>query len=424
MLYYGIAKLKHEMGATKKDEDEFFEKSKGYYYATIQLLQKYSRGSSVQNLRSSLVSVMLELQDRQEALKIAQESITLDAMNYQAYEILGQVFFTCEDFSNAVETWRQAIVRKNTTEVEINNPDLYMKLGRAYVSLAQSRQGICLNDQQCQDALHYLKHALKCCTDDHAQQRLQIYCALGYLHFTRGEYDQAIDYLRLTQSFRFAFYTSTFYLAYIYLRQKDYDAAFKQFHELKKQTKNLSGDPNDILEKENSGHICVNEMKALALWGQAYIHAERDINLEEGLRLAEHACILAEQVSTENLQFPSRYLHCKGWLLFKLDQLEPLEMSNGSAGHQTSTGKKAIEVLLQAAKREAQPEIYFHLAQACQARLSQISAVSEKQRLLANIRTYCQHARDLHADDTLRQQIDDLVKSLPPAHASLALYLS
>jgi tetratricopeptide (TPR) repeat protein len=414
-LYYETGKRKQEMG--EPPDSNPFEKAACYYRKAIELLQeKYPRGISVQNLRSSLASVLLELRDQQqEALKVAQKSITVDAMNYKNYETLGEVYFACADFSNAIETWKQAIARKNTTAAEINDPKPYMRLGNAYVALAQSRHGICLNDQQCQEAVRYLEHALKCCTDEHVPERLKIYCSLGYLHYTRGDYDQAIQYLRLTQSFGFAPCTSSFYLADAHLRKKDYDAAFKQFRILQEKTEVLKGDPDEILEADSSGHICLNEMKALAFWGQVYTLVERDIYHKDLLRMAECASRLAEQVPLEKLQFPSRYAHCEGWLLYKLDQLEPPEKSNGTGDSRTTNGEKAIEILLKAARLEALPEIYLHLAQACQNKLPHLSDASEKQRLLANIRAYCQHARDLNGDNdkSLNLQLDDLLKSLP-----------
>jgi tetratricopeptide (TPR) repeat protein len=124
------------------------------------LKEKYPRGVSVRNLRSARASVLLELENRQqEALRVAQESITLDAMYYKNYETLGEVYFKCKDFSNAIETWKQAIARKNTTVVEVSDPQPYIRLGDAYLALAQSRHGIRISDQQCLEAVRYLEHA-------------------------------------------------------------------------------------------------------------------------------------------------------------------------------------------------------------------------------------------------------------------------
>lgn len=428
-----LATLYSEIGNQKKEiqgvpDSALFEKAACYYHNAIELLlneipengflqKKYPRSISAQNLRSSLTLALLELPNKQqEALKVAQETIFLDALNYKNYETLGEVYFHCHNYSDAIEAWKEAVARKNTTAVEVNDPDLYMKLGNAYVALAQSRHGICLDDQQCQEAVRYLEHALKCCTHEHVLESLKIYCSLGYLHCTREDYEQAIKYLRLTQSFGFAPYTSTFYRAYAHLRKRDYDAAYQQFCHLEEQLEqnkpSLPTDPGEILEADNCGHICVHEMKALALWGQAYTLAIRDVYPQDLLDKAERACALAKEVPGGKLQFPSRYLHCKGWILYKL---ETLEISNVSSNAQTAKREEAIEILRTAAELEAQPEIYLHLAQACQHKLTHLRYLSEKQQLLTNIRTYCQHASELNGDDdkALSQQIDDLLKSLP-----------
>jgi tetratricopeptide (TPR) repeat protein len=417
-LYYEIGKYMLELQGTP--DFTLFENAARYYHNAIVLLKDQSpqnqspRSISAQNLRSARTLALLQLPvQQQEALKIAEETIFLDAVNYKNYETLGEVHFHCNNFSDAIEAWKEAVARKNTTIEEINDPNLYMKLGNAYVALAQSRHGICQDDQQCQEAVRYLEHALKCCTHEHVPERLKIYCSLGYLHHTRGDYDQAIKYLRLTQSFGFAPRTSTFYLGYTHLLKKEYDAALKQFRTLEEKTKDCKDTDacDKFLEPESGIPICLNEMKALALWGQAYTLMKRDIYSKEALSKAQCACNLTKGLA-EKLQFPSRYMHCKGWILAKL---EALEEPNEHADATTTPQEDAITVLRQAAELEAQPEIYLHLAQAYQHKLTNPSFASQKQQLVANIRAYCQHARDLNSDDdkSLTHQIDDLLKSLP-----------
>jgi tetratricopeptide (TPR) repeat protein len=413
-LSYETGKRQQEMG--KADAWKLFKRAERSYGEAIEILkEKYPRGISVQNLRSARALVLLELQGRQqEALSVAQKSITLDAMNYKNYETLGEVYFKCGDFSNAIETWKRAIARKNTTVVEVNDPHPYIRLGNAYLALAQSHHGICINDRQCLEAVRYLEHALKCCTDEHVQERLSAYCSLGYLYCTNGDYDQAIKYLHLTQRFGFVPYTSTFYLAYANLRKRDYDEALRQFRILQEKTEDLQGNDDEILEADHGGHICLTEMKALARWGEAYTLAERDIYPKDLLCKAEDACELAEKVPAEKLQFPSRYAHCKGWILYKLAKLEPPENANVADNSPPTNIEKAIEILRDAAKLEAQPEIYLHLAQAYQHKLALLGDFSGQLHILENIRACCRHARDLSGDDqSISLQIDNLLKSLP-----------
>jgi len=412
-LFNETGKRQQEMG--KPDACELFKTAECSFDTAIKILkEEYPRGISVQNLRSAKASVLLELEGRQqEALRVAQESITLDAMNYKNYETLGEVYFRYGDFNNAIEVWEQAIARRNTTIVEINDPHPYIRLGNAYLALTQSQHGICINDQQSLEAVRYLEHALKCCTDEHVLERLKVYYSLGYLYCTRADYDRAIKYLHLTQSFDFVPCTSTFYLAYAHLRKRDYDEALRQFRVLQAKTKDLRGKNDEILEEDHGGHICLTEMKALALWGEAYTLAERDIDPKGLLCKAEDACKQAAQVCPEKLQFPSRYAHCKGWILYKLAKLEPLEKLNAAGNESPTNIDEAIKMLRNAAKLEAQPEIYLHLAQAYQNKLAHLSYFSERRRILENIRACCQHARDLSGDDqSINLQIDNLLESL------------
>jgi tetratricopeptide (TPR) repeat protein len=252
-------------------------------------------------------------------------------------------------------------------------------------------------------------------------ERLRAYCSLGYLYCINGDYDQAIKYLHLTQSFGFVPYTSMFYLAYANLRKRYYNEALRQFRVLRKETKDLPGKDGEILEADHGGHICLAEMKALALWGEAYTLAECDIYPEDLLCKAEGACNLVEEVPAEKLQFPSRYKHCKGWILYKLARLEPPEKANAVGNSPSTNIEKAIEILRDAVKLEARPEIYLHLAQAYRSKLAHLSDFPEQMRVLENIRACCQHARDLSGDDqSISLQIDNLLKSLPAAATLLS----
>ncbi len=135
-------------------------------------------------------------------------------------------------------------------------------------------------------------------------------------------------------------------------------------------------------------------MIALAYWGEAFIYAERDANLCCALKLAEKALEQIEPMmpaSSTILQFPARYTDCKGWILHKLGETD-----------------EAIKYLEQSVAREAQAETYLHLALAYESKLLQTNDKAQKRQFLTRIQAYCQHVRELDANERFCQQVEQL----------------
>lgn len=396
LLWYEAGEMKRGVTAQLMERKDNLEQASRYYRRAIEVLeQKHPREIKVQKLRSSLATTLLELQRHQEALQVAQEAIFLDALAYDNHEVLGDVYFERGDYEHAIEEWENAILRRDAVMLASYGPELHVKIGKAYVKLAQVHSELYLKEGKSQEAVYYMQQALKSCNNDHMQEKLEIYYSLGYFYCARGEYLEAAKYLRLSRNFGFAPLTSTFYLGYAYLRNKEYDAAIKEFCALEKSMREEQGRPQRIVERDTVGHIPAGEMSALAYWGQAFVYAERDVSLSRALELAEQAI---EQVRSllkdwaARLQFPARYADCKGWVLHKLGNTD-----------------EAIAWLELAVGQEAQAEIYLHLALAYESKLQQADDATEKRRFLTRIRSCCLHARELDTNKHFQPQVDDLL---------------
>ncbi len=81
-------------------------------------------------------------------------------------------------------------------------------------------------------------------------------------------------------------------LGYAFLRLGEYDEAFGQFCSLYDRADKLRQQKQlkTIIEPEKPiGHISLGEMLALALWGQAFVCAERETNPQRALELSNAA---------------------------------------------------------------------------------------------------------------------------------------
>lgn len=382
-------------GNLAQDErKEHLEQAMKYYKKAIQVLEKkHPREIRIQGLRSKHATILLELQRYQEALQEAQEAIRFDALAYDNHEVLGDVYAERGDFEHAIDAWKEAILRRDVTELASYGPELHVKIGKAYVKLAQLHSEMCMREGKTEEAVRSMQQALKCCDSEHLKERLEIYYSLGYFYFALGEYEETLKYLRLARNFGFAPLTSTFYLAFAYLRNREYDASMKEFCSLREMTQKEQGRLGRIVEKDSVGHIPLGEMRALAYWGQAFIYAERDANLHGALELAEKALEHIESMKATStiLQFPARYTDCKGWILYKQGKTD-----------------EAITCLEQSVAQEAQAETYLHLALAYESKVHQTSKEAEKRQYSTRLQACSRHVCELDVNKRFCQQVEHL----------------
>ncbi|MBV9707486.1 MAG: hypothetical protein JO125_08780 [Chloroflexi bacterium] len=405
LLYDEAGEAKRRVSGilAQNERKENLERASQYYTRAIEVLEKkHPREVKTQHLRSRLATTLLELERYQEALQLAQEAILFDGLAYDNHEVLGDVYAERGDFEHAIDAWKEAILRRDVMTLDsYDSADsaLHVKIGKSYLRLVQLHGEMSLREGKNQEAVNVLQQALKCCESEHLKERLEIYYSLGYFYIVLGEYEQALTYLLLARNFGFAPLTSTFYLAYAYLRNRAYDASMREFRLLEEEVmKKDQTRLERIVEKDTVGHIPLGEMIALAYWGQAFIYAERDANLCYALELAKKALEQIEpmmKASSTILHFPARYTDCKGWILHKLGETD-----------------EAIECLEQSAAREAQAETYLHLALAYESKLLQTSDKAQARQFLTRIQAYCLHVRELDANERFCQQVEQLLQRL------------
>ena len=392
-----------------------FEAAETYFKDAIRKLdKKYPNEVRSHHLHSWLAHTLLKLSKFDEALQVVQEAIRHDELNCTNRETLGDVYFERGEFQQAIDTWKDTLWRKNsimrnTHEYEIKyDPEIYFKIGDAYVKLAQCHRELCRRKEENKEAVKYLELALDLFDSDRQEVRLKVCYSLGYFHFVMSEYENAIKHLRICQKFGFAPLTSTFYLAYAYMRNKEYDEAIKQFCALCDLATDAQRKGRALTEmmEETIEPIVLGEMFALAHWGQAFTYAERNMDLPKALaqineahkQVARTRKWISKFHETEKkveILFQARYYDCEGWILYKLEKFD-----------------KAIVCLEQALKLTVHAEVYLHVALAYEGKLRQTSDKKRAQTLITKAQMYLQHAYELDTNDQYKQQLEDLQKRL------------
>ncbi len=350
----------------------------------------------LRRLRALLARALLNQQKYDEALREAEKAIALDPLNSFEREVLGDAYHGLDEFERAVDAWQAAILRRHSETYII-----YYKMGIAYRQLAQQ----CHTAQRTtfyQRATASLEQALDLCESDQQGLKAQASYFLGSIHIERGAYEEAIACFRISKSLSFAPQTSTFYLAYAYLRNKEYDASTDLFQslgaELEKAKKKgkLNTASNAHSQVEN---LTLDEMLVMTYCSLAFSYAERDIQLNEGLQFIKKAQQHMNTLDQEKLKafrFRASYMDCKGWLLTKQGKTD-----------------EAIKCLEQALALSTGAETYWHLAAAHMRKLQDCSKDDPQAPSLSmQAKVYCQHVQELDLNKEFEQRVQDLLQSL------------
>ena len=366
-----------------------FEAAETYFKDAIRKLdKKYPNEVRSHHLHSWLAHTLLKLSKFDEALQSVQEAIRHDELNFTNRETLGDVYFERGEFQQAIDTWKDTLWRKN--------------------SITRNTHEYEIKKEENKEAVKYLELALDLFASDRQEVRLKICYSLGYFHFVMSEYENAIKHLRICQKFGFAPLTSTFYLAYAYMRNKEYDEAIKQFCALCDLATDAQRKRRELTEmmEETTEPIVLGEMFALAHWGQALTYAERNMDLAKALaqineahkyvaRTRKGLSKFHETEKKVEIQFQAKYYDCEGWILYKLEKFD-----------------KAIVCLERALKLTMHAEVCLHLALAYEGKLRQTSDKKRAQTLITKAQMYLQYAYELDINDQYKQQLEDLQKRL------------
>jgi tetratricopeptide (TPR) repeat protein len=394
------------------------QEAERYFKKAIEWLEKsFPKENQAQELQALLVHALLNQKKHDEALHVAEQALVVVPQDYFEMEALGDTYFTLNQFEDAIEAWQDALLRRDAFMCKLPDlpkldtsamhfkigashlpkkdaHDIHYKIGISYVKLAEYLRDLTKRSDALKQAIMYLEQAQSLYEGDQQHEKRAIHYFLGFLHFELGEYEDAISYLQSAKTSHFVRLTSLFYLGCAYLKNKDYDAALKQFNLLLEEAGKLERRMplSDLVEAEYVGFMSLGEILAMALWGIALTNAERNTNLQKALDLVEIAQdYIDDLLQLKNLvHFPANCKDCKGWILLRMGRIDD-----------------AIPFLQQAVSLSSNPQGYLHLALAYERKLQ---ASGDDTDLLDEIQVCCQHVRELDIRKEYEQQVSEILR--------------
>jgi len=382
------------------------------------LNNSFQQEIQAQELRVLLVYALLNQKKHDEALQVAEQALVFVPHSYFEREALGDAYFTLNQFEDAIVAWQDALLRRDAfMHKSPNLPkldtsamhfkigasylpknsalDIHYKIGISYVELAEYYHDLAKRSDALKQAIIYLEQAQSFSDGDQQHENRAIHYFLGFLHLELGEYEQAISYLQVAKTSQFVRLTSLFYLGCAYLKNKDYDAALKQFNLLLEEASKLErqGTPlSDLVEAEYVGFMSLGEILAMAYWGIAFTNTERNTNLQQAL----NQVVIAQNYIDDILKlkcpvhFPAYCKDCNGWILLKMGRIDD-----------------AIPFLQQAVSLSSNPQGYLHLALAYERKRQ---ASGDGADLLHEMQVCCQHVQELDIRKEYEQQVSEILR--------------
>jgi tetratricopeptide (TPR) repeat protein len=378
----------------------------------------FQQEMQAQELRVLLVYALLNQKKHDEALQVAKQALVFVPHNYLEREALGDTYFTLNQFEDAIAAWQEALLRRNafmrkspdlpkldTSAIHFkigasylpknDSLDIHYKIGISYVELAAYYRDLAKRSHALKQAIRYLEHAQSFSDGDQQHEKRGIHYFLGFLHLELGEYEQAISYLQVAKTSQFVRLTSLFYLGHAYLKNKDYDAALKQFNLLLEKASELEsqGTPlGTLVEAEYVGFMSLGEILAMAYWGIAFTNTERNTNLQQALNQVKIAQNYIDDILKLKcpVHFPAYCMDCNGWILLKMGRTDD-----------------AIRFLQQAVSLSSDPQGYLHLALAYERKRQ---ASGDDAGLLNELQVCCHYVQELDIRKEYEQQVSEILR--------------
>jgi tetratricopeptide (TPR) repeat protein len=346
----------------------------------------------------------LVLQERKDdALKAAEQAVSLAPLSSFAHAQLGHIFNAVGDLESARSTWSDALLW------DPNDPDLQWELGFCNWRLAREATDRDKRQLALEEAERYLTQASVLFANERFGERVRIHYWLGRLYEELGRFDSVIPNLRMVQTSGRMNAVADLLVAQAYRRGGNFNAAQTLFlRVIQKVDSKIGKDGKDMVvgEAEVLEAWPLTLIRAEAQCALAMAHAERNGDPQAARAILEPvAKALGDEAFSayaptcpERLdELSAHYHHAEGLIRLQEDDL---------------TG--AIDALNKSIAFQSDAEVYLDLAEAYWVRA--IESTDPKRRvLLSRSQNYCSLVQVTDVRGLCTVRLEDLAARLKAA---------
>lgn len=368
-------------------------------------------------LHKLLSDINLKQKKFSAALYHAQRSVALNPNDSSCRDKLISVYDEYQNFGLA----RHEL--EICTSLNPTDADLLMKFAWSNSEFLQGLRGFEKRREALLQFINNLNYSLEIMENtplsysDDISKHGFIYYWLGVAHYELIDYDKSIQNLIIAKNLMSGESNDKSHLVImknlgeVYLLNKSYDECKKEWDDLAQELKNIVKTKSQLKDKIGSSIGYARSMGCLVASvyiGISFCYAERDVNLDDALRLVEKARLYIEKLDDlkEKSECEALYEDCKGWIIYKQNKL----------GDVHGSMDKAIIHLKNAASQSAQSEFYLHLAEASEFMIQLAKrGLLEEDNILKDIcivkdsaMIYCRHAEELDISGRYAGRIKEL----------------
>lgn len=366
----------------------------------IELLESDPRDLARADVYAYLARALVSQGRKDEALKAAEQAVSLAPLSSVAHDQLGQIFDKIGDLEAARAAWTDALLWNPS------DPDLHWELGYCNWRLAKEATDRDKRHHALTEAKRYLSDANSLVANERLDARVRIHYWLARVHEELGQFDEVIPNLRMVQTSGGMRAVANLLVAQAYRRGGNFNAAQGLFEA-------VIAEVDSKVETEDKGPV-VGEAEVFEAWPLTLVRAEARCALaisqveRSGDPHAAHAALepVGEALDNESFSayeaaYPERlhelsahYHQAKG--LIHLHEEEPQE---------------AIDELNKSIAFQSDAEVYLALANAYLDRANELA--DPKRRIwLSRSQSYRSLVQTTDARGLCTKDLEDLAARL------------
>jgi tetratricopeptide (TPR) repeat protein len=384
--------------------DGFYpEKAERRLQAAIELLKKDPRDLARADVYAYLARALVRQGRKDEALKAAEQAVSLAPLSSVAHDQLGQIFDNLGDLEAARLAWTDALLWNPS------DPDLHWELGFCNWRLAQEATDRDKRQHALAEAERYLTGANILVANERFGVRVRIHYWLARLYEELGQFDDVIPNLRMVQTSDGMNTVADLLVARAYRRGGNFNAAQTLFERVIEEVDSkvqTDGRPRVVGVAEVYEAWPLTLVRAEARCGLAMAHVERggDPHAAEAALEPVRTELKTGDFSTYESQYPERlhelsahYHHAEG--LIHLQQDDP---------------EGAIDELNKSITFQSDADVYLALANAYLAKANE-AADSKRRVWLSRSHSYVSLVLATDARGLCTKALEDLAIQLDAA---------
>lgn len=267
---------------------------------------------------ASRADLLLSRRKYVEAIKDCQEALSLVPAYAYPHRILALIYIDMYDYDRAIKEWQHV----GQLVQDMDEPQYHLGLGAAYISSADSSSDPAVAESRRWQAVREYQHALELFIPNEMVEKARVQTVLGDILLILKKFREAeIAYLSALELSKGMPNEHLLHakLAFLYIKRGLHLEAYSEYKKAITLCEEQLQEAQKNQDTQTAGELAGSLAYACNMLAY-YLHAERGVNLEEGLTLVNRALTELECSNLDEMAKRDNrgaYLDTRGWLCYR-----------------------------------------------------------------------------------------------------------